>query len=378
MNLGSALATSQSERDGLAALNLRAGQKAKASSAFEPAFNYLTAGLELLGGDVWERQYDLALALHSEAAEAALLSGDLSRSDQLSQVVLDRASSPLDAVAAYRVRMRARTAQNQMMDAVRIGLQVLERLGVILPEKPGQPDIAREVQAIRSAIAGREPEDLVSLPPMTDPEKLAATEIMATLAAAAFMTVPELFTLTILRRVNLMIQYGNTPMAADVYVSFGASLCGALGDLDLGYRFGKLALSLSERPEARSKRSYVCFFFSVFIGHWKESLQDTLPILMEAYHAGLETGDFEYAARALFLYSYGLYMTGRPLEAAEAEIIPYHHIVKHQFKHGVVANMIEIYQQAVANLIGRTPDPCRLKGEHLDEDQLLPALLAVQ
>ena len=70
-------------------------------------------------------------------------------------------------------------------------------------------------------------------------------------------------------------------------------------------------------------------------------------------------------------------MTGRPLEAAEAEIIPYHHIVKHQFKHGVVANMIEIYQQAVANLIGRTPDPCRLKGEHLDEDQLLPALRAV-
>jgi predicted ATPase/signal transduction histidine kinase/tRNA A-37 threonylcarbamoyl transferase component Bud32 len=376
LNLGSALAVTQSARDELASLNLRAGQKAKASSAFEPAFNYLMAGLELLGDDAWESHYDRALALHSEAAEAALLSGDLARSDQLSQLVLDRALSPLDAAAAYQVRMRVRTAQNQMMDAVHIGLQALERLGVSLPEKPGQPDIAREVQTIRSAIADRDPEDLVSLPPMIDPEKLAATEIMATLAASAYMTVPELFTLTILRRVNLMIEYGNTPLAADVYVSFGASLCGALGDLDLGYRFGKLALSLSERPEARSKRAYVCFFFSVFIGHWKESLQDTLPVLMEAYHSGLETGDFEYAARAIFLYSYGLYMTGQPLEAAEAEIKTYHHIIQHQFKHGVVANMVEIYQQAVANLIGRTQDPCRLKGEYLDEDQLLPALLA--
>lgn len=76
LNIRVELITHQTERNELASLNLIAGRKAKASTAYAAAKRYLTAGLELLAGDSWLHQYDLTLALHEEASEAAYLCGD--------------------------------------------------------------------------------------------------------------------------------------------------------------------------------------------------------------------------------------------------------------------------------------------------------------
>jgi serine/threonine protein kinase len=71
LNHSSELLNNQQQRDEIANLNLIAGQKAKSSSAYQPALMYLQQGLVWLGKDSWQRQYETALALNVEAAEAA-------------------------------------------------------------------------------------------------------------------------------------------------------------------------------------------------------------------------------------------------------------------------------------------------------------------
>ncbi len=83
LNQGRGLINQQVEQNELAPLNLMAGKKAKASAAYQPAFNYLQIGLRLLGEDTWQCQYELALSLYEEAAEAAYLSGDIEQMEQL-------------------------------------------------------------------------------------------------------------------------------------------------------------------------------------------------------------------------------------------------------------------------------------------------------
>ena len=56
VNRGAALITSQEERDQIAELNLIAGMRAKASTAYASALKYLIAGAGLSGDDCWERQ----------------------------------------------------------------------------------------------------------------------------------------------------------------------------------------------------------------------------------------------------------------------------------------------------------------------------------
>jgi len=73
LNRGAPLITSLDEREQLAELNLAAGKRAKASSAYASALTYLTAGAALLPEDAWERRQALAfeLELHRPTARSA-------------------------------------------------------------------------------------------------------------------------------------------------------------------------------------------------------------------------------------------------------------------------------------------------------------------
>ena len=69
LNLARRVNDGSKERSHLAELNLKAGLKARAASAFEQALQYFTLGLELLGVGAWKRHYSLTLSLHEEATE---------------------------------------------------------------------------------------------------------------------------------------------------------------------------------------------------------------------------------------------------------------------------------------------------------------------
>src|SRR5205085_12452247 len=113
------LITEQSERNEIAELNLQAGQKALAATAYEAAFKYFNAGLKLLDGESWQREYDLTLVLHSEAAEAAYLSGHFDSMERLVEEVLSHAKTVLDKVKAYDSKIQAWLSQGAPQAALK-------------------------------------------------------------------------------------------------------------------------------------------------------------------------------------------------------------------------------------------------------------------
>jgi predicted ATPase len=102
LNYGANLLSLESEKYELAELNLIAGQKAKAATAYESAIRYLKVGLSLLTASSWHQHYELTLALHQEAAEAAFLSGDFEQMEQLAEVVRNKRKRQLDKVKFMR------------------------------------------------------------------------------------------------------------------------------------------------------------------------------------------------------------------------------------------------------------------------------------
>src|SRR5205823_1591118 len=75
LNLGSALITNANERLDVARLDLDAGRRAKSSTAHDTALELLLAGIGLLDDAAWQREHELAFALHLEAAECRYLCG---------------------------------------------------------------------------------------------------------------------------------------------------------------------------------------------------------------------------------------------------------------------------------------------------------------
>jgi signal transduction histidine kinase len=369
------LLTHQQERSEIAKLNLIAGQKAKAATAYGAAVEYLNVGLKLLNANTWQNSYDLTLAIHEEAVEAAYLNGDFIAMEQLAEVVLNHAKTVLEKVKVYDVKIQAAGAQGNLKEAIKIGLQVLKLLGVILPEEPSQLDIHRGFEETASLYFGKEIEELISLPDMTEPEPQAAIYILSSISAAAFIAAPELMLLIVLSMVNLSIKYGHGTWSAFSYACYGLILCGVVQDIELGYKFGKLGLSLTKRLNAKRGNARAFEVLGAHVMHWKEHFRETLPIVSEGYRSGVETGEFEFAAYCAFFICNHSYFIGCELTELEQKMATYGNAIS-QIRRENPFNWVAMFWQSVLNLLGRSNNPSRLIGDVFNEEQWLP--LAIQ
>jgi predicted ATPase len=377
LNQGIELILDPDERIEIARLNLMAGQKAKAATAYEAALQYFNTGLKLLNPESWQSEYDLTLALYSEAAGAAYLYGNFAEMEQFVEVVLDRAKTVLDKVQVYDSRIQGYLSQGNLKEALKIGLEVLKLLGVILIETPSQLDVQKELEETSALLAGREIEDLINLPRMTAPEPLAAMSILADMAAAAFVASPALMVLIVCKMVNLSINYGNTIWSPLNYAGYGFILCGAVQDIELGYKFGKLALSLAERLNTKKGNAKALMLSSAHIMHWKVHLRSTIPMLTDAYQNGVDTGDYEFAGYAAYNACYNSFFAGEELTQLEQRTATYSKAIG-QIRRESPSNWIAILWQTILNLLDRSDNPSRLIGRVCDEERALPYALAVK
>jgi predicted ATPase/serine phosphatase RsbU (regulator of sigma subunit) len=373
LNSGVGLINAQTERDELAQLNLKAGRKAKASTAYVAASRYLTVGLELLAADSWQTQYNLTLALYESAAEAAYLSGDFGRQEQLSEVVLAQAQSLLDKVKSYEVQSQAYMAQNRQLESIKKALPVLKRLDVEFPDSPSPEDFQLGLQETQLAWEGKPIEVLANLPAMTDENKRAAMRILSSIVTATYQVMPALFPLLMFKQVQLSVKFGNTPESTYAYALYGLLLCGIVGDIEAGHHFGQLALTLLEQFNAKELKAKSSAPVFAAIMHWKAHAMDTLKPLLEIYQSGLETGDLEYAGYGAYYYCLHSYCLGKELSGLEQEMASYSEAIR-QLKQENTLNYNNIVRQAVLNLMAQSETQVQLVGEAFNELNTLPQL----
>lgn len=370
-NIAVDLITNPVEIDELANMNLIAGCRALASTAYATAMKYLTTGIELLKDDSWERKYELTLSLYETAAEVAYLLGDFEQTEQLVQIVLAKAKTLLEKVKVYEVMIKAYGAQNQALKAVKTALIVLKQLGVKFPDNPTQSDVQLAMAEITSNLNGRLIEDLVDLPEMKEDKPLAVMRILSTVSSYAYLSAPELYPLICFRQIHLSLKYGNTLFSACVYVNYGLFLCGVIGDIESGYQFGKLGTNLLTKFNAKEVKTKTIGSFNIIIRHWKEHASKILKPILEAYFVGLETGDLEYSAYALNAYCYYSYFIGKELTELKQEIANYSKAIA-EINQKIVFHWNEIYHQSVLNLLESGDNTYHLSGELYDEENMLP------
>jgi predicted ATPase/signal transduction histidine kinase len=369
-NMAQDIVTHETERYELIRMNLIAGRRAKASTAYSAAIKYLTTGIQLLADNSWETKYDLTLALYETTAETAYLAGNFQQTEKLIEVVLAKAKTPLDQVKACEIKIQVYGAQNKALEAVNTALSFLKLLGVDFPDHPNQSDVQYELEKTALNLSNRCIEDLIHLPQMTEAQPLAVMRILSGAIALAYQAAPELFPLIIVKQINLSVKYGNAPLSALAYVAYGLMLCGIVGDIESGYEFGKLAKNLVYQFQAREVTVKVIETFNQLVRHWKEHIKETLKPLLEVYSVGLETGDLEFAAYALYAYSNTAYFMGQELARLE-DVIEIHGNAIKSIKQERMFYWNEIYRQTVLNLLGRVDDPCRLIGEAYNEQKML-------
>ncbi|HEY9302029.1 MAG TPA: AAA family ATPase, partial [Phormidium sp.] len=371
LNQGSELINHLSQREALAQLNLEAGGKARSSTAYAAANIYLQTGIELLRANCWQCQYELTLNLYVAATEAAYLNADLEVMEQMAAQVLQNAQTILDKIKIYEILIATQTAQSKTLEAITVGRDALWQLGVELPTAPDEALIGKGLQALKSQLSGRRIEELVDLPVMTNPQTQAAMQLLGMLAAPIFKAMPSLIPLVSSTIVSLSLSFGNAPASSVGYVMHGMVLCAFLGEIETGYAFGILALSLLERFNVPEFKSMILFVFGCFIQHHKESLLATVTTLKDGYTAGRETGDFLLAGYNINIYFSANFFGGVELDTWGLEIAGYSAFMA-EVKQYSAQTYLNMAQQRVWNLRETVSQPDCLIGTAYDERVMIP------
>jgi len=269
----------ESDKTGLAALCLQAGQTATLSGDYNTGILYFKEGTKLLHHDEtrrrhWRQDYQLCLDLYNSLAEAECCIADFDNMDMAVQEVLDHARSSLDKGRAQTTKVYALAARFQMLEAIALGIQVLRTLGESFPTKTRIIYLLVEITRTKMGLRGKTDEDLLSLPDIRDPGKIAAMGILNLLTTFAFQTRPDLFPFIVLRMINLSLKHGMCAIAAPGFAFYGLLLC-ALGEVEEGYRFGQFSLRLLERFQ-RARTEWLPRVYLVthgMVGIWKQPLR---------------------------------------------------------------------------------------------------------
>ncbi|HLP91546.1 MAG TPA: AAA family ATPase [Nostocaceae cyanobacterium] len=370
LNLGMECIHQPLECDRLARLNLLAGKKAKASTAYNSALNYLQQGIKALPVGCWEYDYDLSLSLYTEATEAAYLQGNMAVMISLCQQVLQNAKNASDTARVYEVKIEAYTVQGQFLAAIDTAREFLQQINIEFPQDPTEQDLEAALQETQACLEGKAIAQLADLPEMQELELRAALRVLVKVDTPAYLAHPQLHRLLVLKEVALSVQYGNTSASAFAYAVYGLTLSGQVETIPTGYEFGQLALQLLAKFPDQEYQARVLVVVHHFITHWQDHASTTLQPLIQAYTSGLETGDLAFAGYGAYIYCFHAYFSGQELTKLVNDFTNYG-LALAKIGQKTALNYHNIYHQGILNLIDSSGNPWELVGDIYDETSML-------
>lgn len=348
-----------------ASLNLRAGRKARGSAAYAAACDYFAVGRAQLGEDGWLSNYPLAFSLALEHAECSLLSGNFDGAERLTDHALSYARGAIDKAAIYRLEIELHVVRSANDAAVESALAALRLLDIDFSAHPSQEETQREFDDVWKNLGGQPLESIADLPPMTNPEMLAAMRLLGELWAPAYFTDFNLAVLAGCRMVNISLAHGSTNISNQGYALVGFFMGPVFGRYHDGYRLAHLAGELAEREKVLLHMARVGDTMAM-AASWTEPLTTAIDCWRTAHRRGVEAGDVFFACYSAAHIGVHLLARGHSLQQAADECRGYLELARRSgFQ--AAANMILPSERAVACLRGLTQGLAEFSDDELDE-----------
>ena len=366
LNIGFRLIEDRSERIELAKLNLIAAQKAKKSTAYSAAVEYLESGIKLLESKDWIHEYELQFKLHKEYSESEYLKGDIVRSEKLAHQTLEKAKFTLDKVAIYNILIVQYTVTSRYQDAISKGKVALELLGIKWNEDHLKQNLEDELKVVKESLGSRDIASLIHLPEIESPEKKSAISVLHHLLPVAFSFNLELWRVLVVKMVSLALKYGHTAECCFGYSFYGVFVSSTFDDYEAGYQFGMLSLKLSQKFNDLAQQSKACNILAAFLLHWKKHVRNCESINNHGYVAGLESGQLQFVGYIIYNKILSIFHSGKNLSDLSQEFAVYLPIlenIKHYYSYDITVGI----QLAISRLM--EPTHQKLKDQVWDAEE---------
>ncbi len=371
LNLGKPETLDSTAKMELARLNLQAGQKARQSAAYEStlkyleiAVSYVSSQAEILwckipltlgpspygrgeygetsgflptpvgrgaGGEgkletnSWQQNYDFTANLYKSYAEAEFLNSHFEQSAKLIGLLEEHVITNLEKAEVLLLLIVQKTVLAEYHSAIDTGKLAFQQLGLAFPsDEHLQAHIQQAFAEVTTQLAHREISSLVNTPDHQNPVYQMAIKILVALEPVIYIIGHlDLYTYVSVKTVAYSLQYGNIVESAKGYANYGLIVGSGLGDFQTGYQFGRLALEVSKKFNSLAYECKSDLLLGNWIHSWSQPLREAKQYNLDGYHAGMASGEMQFASYNIFGYITNSWIDGTPLAEVQNHILEY-------------------------------------------------------
>ncbi len=348
------------EREQLRALNLQAGLRAKASSAYVAAARFLRLALQLLPADAWQQDPAGTQRIYKELAESEYLAGQFGAAEALYPQVHAACPDPVLRAEICLVQADQLNIQGRFLEAVPVLRQGLALVDRPFPDDDGLAMAAfpAEFAQTQASLAMHGARDWLDLPEMRDPARLMEMRLYLGLTHSSYQCGWfGTFLTDACRMVRTSLEHGLCDLSSVACVAYTTAMSAMKLPYAQVHAMGRTALRLAEARPDRHYRITVYQYFAPFYQHWCEPLQDTVPLLDRAIELGLTGMNPLSTGYCVLLRAVNRFIYGAPLEELEPEAEQALRLLQRSHQPNTEAMLRNGVLQPLRALRGHSDDP---------------------
>ena len=333
----------------VADLNLKAGKKCMQMSDFKAAYSFFDHGISFLRKKHWQEHYALSIELFTLAAKCALPNGKFTALNILLEQVLKFARTDDEKLPVMYYSILRLEYSSQHAEAAQIIMKVLLQLGVTLPESSTSADTLSLVAQTKNKLEKYSIHELKGLKRMEDEGKKMVMLFLARLYHCFFMINPEKKPIVIIKMVLITLSHGMSQTSPLSFAWFG-SLLGALGHIEEGHRYTKLAKQLIEENSSYESSGEV-IGWATQVMCYVEPVQAAVGNFIEGISRSMSSGDTQSAFMNMMFYINEGYCSSLYLPILKRKCLEFHPVMK-QHNHANLLSHLIILERHLQLLMG--------------------------
>lgn len=372
------LVTDREEIEKIAKLNLLAGRRAKISAAYSAALEYFTEGIQLITEAAWENHYPLIFQLYSERIECEFLCGNTTKARDLFDYAVNKVENNCDCGKLYELMIRICHINSSYDEGIELGRRGLQLFDIEIPDSPEEYERVT-AQVLAEIATHTESEQkifqLVEAPAMEDEAAIVCCGILHELWVCLFMSANPKVLLPALKLIRLSLLHGQSSITAVGYI-FYALILSMQQDYDKAYTFGRLAMLLKDKYFSPLLAPKVHNTFCNFVNHYKNHIQENIPIYEDSFRYCVQSGEIWWGAWAASFIHAARFIKGDPLEQVQGTGNKYKDYIK-EADFAPLVLVMEGQSAIVDNLMDKAGNRTSLDTQVFNEEYTLSAMAAM-
>ncbi len=287
---------SEKEKFDVVNLNYKAGLKALGANAYSSMSNYLRAALSLIDAKWWDTHYELMFGLNRSYAQSLYLTGEVGKSAEITENLLQLAQSAFDKAGIYRIQCLQHQMSANLPLAVDAGLKALELLGVKISAQPSKLNVWMKFIQVKGAFWKYHLDTLdKELKVMTDKNWLAVFQILNEIFYSAYSVSGNLYTYLLLVAMHLMLKHGKPPSAGLWVIGYALATLNLTKNVNDCFALWACAERFMEQDKDKYSSPYGCWVRGFFLNHLRYPFKDASVYCQQGIQDALESGNLQAA-----------------------------------------------------------------------------------